>query len=267
MLLFGRNCPNCHTYYDATLIECPNCHKNNELYARGEIANEIVFLHPAAQLGLFLGGFAYAGMIICEFIAAFFCLSVKDEILTNSLIVFFAYLLMCGGLLSIPLLTRRKTFFKKFTRPLDYAYGAGYAGLILVSELVITLFITIFNPNPFVNGNQQDVIKYITNYPILMFFALCLLGPICEEMTYRVGLHSFFRRINRALAFIVTAFIFAFVHFRFNYDNITGELLALPSYLMAGIILAFAYEHRGPACSITAHILFNLTAYLTILMA
>ena len=267
MLLFGKNCPNCHTYHDATLNECPKCHKSNELRERGEISDNIVFLHPIAQVGLFLGGFAYVGMLICEIISPLFLTSSEKSLLTESLLLFFTYLLMFAGLMSIPLFTRRKDFFKKFTRPLDYAFGAGYAGLILVGELMVTLFISVFNQNAFSNGNQDDIIKYITNYPILMIFTLCLLGPICEEMTYRVGLYSFLRRINRALAFIVPAVIFAFIHFRFDFNNITGELLALPSYLIAGIILAFAYEHRGPACAMTAHILYNTTAFLTILMA
>ena len=267
MLFKDIKCPNCETYHDPTLQKCPECHNSNELYKLNRVPKRAVFLHPICQIAMFVIGFAYAGMLICEIISSIFLASSEKSLLTESLLLFFTYLLMFAGLMSIPLFTRRKDFFKKFTRPLDYAFGAGYAGLILVGELMVTLFISVFNQNAFSNGNQDDIIKYVTNYPILMIFTLCLLGPICEEMTYRVGLYSFLRRINRALAFIVPAFIFAFIHFRFDFNNITGELLALPSYLIAGIILAFAYEHRGPACAMTAHILYNTTAFLTILMA
>ena len=72
MLLFNKNCPNCDTYHDATLQECPNCHKSNELYANRDISTNIVFLHPLAQVGLFIGGFAYAGMLVCGIIWSLF---------------------------------------------------------------------------------------------------------------------------------------------------------------------------------------------------
>ena len=265
MLLFNKNCPNCDTYHDATLQECPNCHKSNELYANRDVSTNIVFLHPLAQVGLFIGGFAYAGMLVCGIIWSLFFGGVDNELLRKTLVVFFSYILMFGGLLTIPLVTRRETFLKKFTRPADYAFGAAYAGFVVLAGMVIGMIVSIFHGNE-TNSNQTAADTMINVYPLIAGFMLILFGPVCEEMTYRVGLYSFLRRINKYLAFAVTCVVFTLIHIDFDATDIVTELWSIPSYLVCGFILTLAYEHRGPACSITAHMLYNLTAFLAILM-
>lgn len=267
MLLFNKKCSNCQCYYDETLKECPDCHKSNELYASRDIPESIVFFHPFAQIGLFLCGFAYVGMLLCEVIFTVFFSGIANETLRDCLILFFTYLLMLGGLLAITLTAkaRRKDFLKSFTRPLDYAWGAAFTGFMLIASLVIGMIVSIFySGGP--NANQEDAIKYVTNYPILMFFVTVFFGPICEELTYRVGLYTFLRRINKILAICVTAIVFAFIHFHFGAKDIAGELWSIPTYLACGALLSIAYEYHGPACSITAHMAFNLIAFLAIVV-
>ena len=265
MFLFNKKCSNCQAYYDPTLNECPECHKTNELHTRRDIPDSVVFYHPYAQIGLFLCGFAYVGMLLIEIIISLFFSSMADSTLKTCLILFFTYLMMLGGLMAIILTGRRKEFFKKFTRPIDYAWGMAYVGFMLAAGLFIGMIVSVFY-NGEVNDNQKDAIEYITNYPILMFFTTVLFGPICEELTYRVGLYSFLRRINRVLAFIVASIAFALIHFRFNAVDIVGELWSIPSYLACGFLLCLAYEHRGPACAIMAHLVYNLIAYLVIIV-
>ena len=259
MFLKWKKCPNCDTYHDPTLEKCPECHKHNELYLNRELPTSVAFLDPIAQIGLFLAGFAYAGMLISEIIASSFLQSIADEILRKTLLITVAYLTMFFGLGAIVLLTRRKHFFKKYTRGLDYIYGAGYALSLVFASLILSSIISIFI-TPGDNTNQSEAIKIANNYPIIAFFILALLGPICEELTYRVGLYSFLRRINKWMALGVTALVFAFIHFSFDGDMV-NELISLPSYIVSGLILTYAYEHRGPACSMTAHILYNIFAF------
>ena len=71
MLLINKKCTNCQGYYDPTLKKCPHCYKSNELYLNRQISNNILFLHPLAQVGIFLAGFAFAGMLIAEIIFPF----------------------------------------------------------------------------------------------------------------------------------------------------------------------------------------------------
>ena len=264
MLLKNKKCSNCEGYYDPTLNECPACHKTNELYEQRRIPDSIMFFHPAAQIGLFLAGFAYIGMLISEIVVALFLKSLVDGLLEDVLIAFFTYLLMLGALLTICFTSRRQTFIKKFSRPFDYLFGLAYAAGIFLAGYIISLITGLFYNDP--NTNQSIAESMILNYPIFALILVIILGPVCEELTYRVGLYSFLRRINKVLAIVVTTIIFAFIHFDFTSENIIAELWSLPSYISCGLILAIAYEHRGPACSITAHIVYNAGAALLVVL-
>lgn len=265
MLLKSKNCSNCGRYYDPTLEQCPTCHKRDELYEQRGIPSSIVFFHPAAQIGLFVCGFAYIGMLISEIIAAFFLNFVPKGDYRDLLILVVAYLLMLLGLLLIALLTRRNSFLKKFERPFDYLFGLAFAVMVIVASSVVGSITQLFYQAQD-NANQSAAVTMSLNYPILSGIILCLIGPICEEMTYRVGLYSFFRRINIVLAMIVTTIIFAFIHFDFTAEDMINELWNLPSYIVAGLVLTIAYEVRGPACSMMAHILYNTFAFIMILL-
>ena len=265
MFLNNKICSNCQGYYDATLEQCPYCHKDNELYQREGVLNNVFFFHPIAQIGLFLSGFAYVGMLFSEILGSMFFGTVVDELLRKVLILAFTYLLMFGALLTIALTTRRTSFLKRYTRPLDYAFGAVYAVALVLAGFIIGTIVSHFYKGDN-NSNQAAAILISHNYPIIAGFILCLLGPICEEFTYRVGLYSFLRRINVFLAMCVTFTVFAFIHFDFTAKDIMSEVWSLPSYFASALILTLAYEHSGPACAMTAHIIYNTFAFITILV-
>jgi len=265
MLIYNKNCSNCQGYYDPTLEQCPFCHKDNELYQRRSVLNNVFFFHPLAQLGLFLCGFAYVGMLMTEVVGSLLFSFVNEELLKQILLLFFTYLMMFGGLMGIAMTTRRKSFLKRYTRPLDYAFGIGYAVALGLAGLVVGIIVSQFYKGGD-NTNQTTAILLSKNYPILSGIVLCLLGPICEEFTYRVGLYSLLRRINVFLAMGVTIVVFAFIHFDFTADDMISELWSLPSYFASAIILTIAYEHRGPACSMIAHIAYNTFAFIMILL-
>ena len=266
MLIKWKKCSNCDTYHDPTLEKCPKCHKHNELYLNREISNHVAFFHPIAQIGIFLAGFSYVGMLLAElFSGSIFQLFVQDELLWKTLTISLTYLLMFVGLAMIVISTRRDYFFKKYTRGIDYLYGLGYAVTLVLASSILGALILIFH-TPTDNVNQTTAIDIAKGYPILAFVIMGILGPICEELTYRVGLYSFLRRINKWLALAVTALVFAFIHFSFDGD-IIEELWSFPSYLLSGVILTLAYEHRGPACSMTAHLAYNIFAFTLMLVS
>ena len=303
MLIKWKKCPNCQGYHDPTLEKCPRCHKHNELYLDRKISNNIAFMHPAAQIGLFLAGFSFGGMFIAELIVALFLQGIADELLYKTMVISITYLLMFLGLSLIIIFTRRDYFFKKYKRAIDYIYGLGYAITIVLVSMIVASIINLFQPVT-ENANQEAAVAVTQNYPILAFFVLGIIGPICEELTYRVGLYSFLRRFNKYFAIAFSSIVFALIHFDltvsipltiillaflfldlpksaivtvivlaivgfnihavFNEASIT-ELIAFPSYLVSGVILTLAYEHRGPACSMTAHIAYNIFALVLML--
>ena len=266
MLFKDTKCPNCDAYYDPTLLECPSCHNSNELFKINRLPKRVPFLHPGAQAGLFMAGFAYCGMLFSQFVftlALYF--APWDEILKQVIVLTLTYLAMFAGLISIVLLTRRELFFKKFNSGVDYIYGVAYAVSIVAVGTILGSIISFFH-DAGNNVNQTTAETILTNYPILALFVLGILGPICEELTYRVGLYSLLRRINKYLAFAVTTIVFALIHFDFFASDMISELWSLPTYLALGFLLTLAYEHRGPACSIIAHSVYNLIACLLMLV-
>ena len=265
MLFITKKCPNCQGYYDSTLEQCPFCHKSNELYQRQSVLKNVFFFNPTAQVGLFLGGFAYAGMLFLEIFLSLFFVGSKNELLTEIIILTLTYSLMFCGLLAIALTTRRKSFLKRYTRPVDYAFGSAYTAALIATSIIIGVIVSNFYKGGD-NTNQATAVTLSHSYPILAGFILCVLGPICEEFTYRLGLYSLLRRVNVFLAMAVTVIVFALIHFDFAAKDMAGELWSLPSYLISGIILTIAYEHRGPACSMTAHIAYNTFAFIMILV-
>ena len=265
MLLKHKKCPNCGAYYDPTLEKCPGCHKHNELYLDRQINDKIAFMHPFAQIGLFLGGFAVAGMLLLELILSLlFASFIKDKTTLEYIVISCTYVLMAGGLAFIIVYTRRNHFFSKYKRKIDYIYGLAYAITLILAGSLVSAFISLFHEVTD-NINQSTALLFTKSYPLLAFIILGIIGPICEELTYRVGLYSFLRRINKYLALGVTTVVFAFIHFDFSATDMVNELLSLPSYIVAGIILTLAYEHRGPACSMTAHVCYNIFAVLVML--
>ena len=269
MLLNNKKCPNCETYYDPTLKKCPHCYKSNELYLDGQINDKIMYFSVESQIGLFLVGFAFGGMLLVELLFSYIIsLFDIDLALKKTILLATTYVTMLLGLMAIAFFTRRKEFLSKYKRGLDYIYGVFYAMTIVFASMMLSSLINIFY-TPVDNNNQSAALEVVQNYPIIAFFIISLLGPICEEMTYRVGLFSFFRRINKYVAFIITIIVFALIHFDFDAigtSNIVNELWALPSYIVSGFILTLAYEHRGPVCSMTAHILYNTFAFIMMLI-
>ena len=109
------------------------------------------------------------------------------------------------------------------------------------------------------NINESSLQTMRQVYPVASFMIFGLIGPICEEFTYRVGLFSFFKRINKWVAYVVTVVIFAFIHFNFSTDPnvLLNEVLNLPFYMFAAFAFSFTYDKFGLAGSLTAHVANN----------
>ena len=107
------------------------------------------------------------------------------------------------------------------------------------------------------NVNESAVVNLQSLYPVLSLIVFGFVAPICEELTYRVGLFSLLKRKSRVLAYVVTILVFAFIHSNFTITNFVNELLNLPYYAFAAFAFSFVYEHYGFAGSVIPHILNN----------
>ena len=164
----------------------------------------------------------------------------------------------------ILLFPRLKVILKKFlnwkTDLLGLAFAVGIIFATVMYNLIISQFIEME-----VNANEVAAENMILTYPILSIVVLGILGPICEEITYRYGLFSLINKKSKVLAYIFTPLIFALIHFDFT-GNLLVELINLPTYIIAGIGLTFAYDKFGFNTAVIAHVTNNLYAIIATLL-
>ena len=109
--------------------------------------------------------------------------------------------------------------------------------------------------------NESVLREIIKAFPALSVFVFGIVGPFCEELTYRVGLFGCFKKY-KWLAYLTSIIVFALMHFGFTSPNIIDELVNLPIYLFSGAAFAFAYDKFGLAGSLSAHVTNNLYAII-----
>lgn len=166
-----------------------------------------------------------------------------------------------------------------------YAAGAvTFAALMVVSVAWGSLSQMIANANHLnidVNRNQSTLNSMIPTYPILCLILFGIIGPICEELTYRAGLFSFLKRLSPWVAFVGVPLIFGFIHFDWDgvlfgassFDSMNeyraycaNECLNIVDYVLAGLVLSLSYHFFGLGASTFAHVLNNLYAVIASLM-
>lgn len=174
---------------------------------------------------------------------------------------FLSYLVLFPilGALLIPNATEICKSFRHF-KPF-IASLVGVAGImifnIVYNNIIYNLGLSINN-----NSNETTVVNIVSQYPVFSVIVFGLIGPITEELTYRVGLFSFFSRINKILAYVITIIVFAFIHYNFSSSDFINELLNLPLYAFAAFVFSFLYDRYGLAGSVYAHVINNLMSIL-----
>ena len=162
------------------------------------------------------------------------------------------------------LFPRLKVLAKKFLNwkgdLLGIAFGIGIILITIGYNLIISQFI-----DPGTNANEVAAESMIVVYPVLSIIVLGILGPVCEEITYRYSLFSMLDKKSKVLAYILTPLVFAIIHFDFTGD-LKIELLNLPTYIIAGLSLSFVYDKFGFNTAVIAHITNNLYAIVVTLL-
>ena len=133
---------------------------------------------------------------------------------------------------------------------------------------------SLLTSNTSVNTNETGINTITTAFPILSLIVFGILGPLCEEVTYRVGLFSSIsQKLKPLWAYLITILIFGLIHFDFtalfsgNVDALIIELSNLPTYLVSGLLLCYFYTKEGFGVSSIAHIFNNLLSLLLTLIS
>jgi membrane protease YdiL (CAAX protease family) len=180
---------------------------------------------------------------------------------------FFTYFLIFSSLLAL-LRHHYIDIFTSFLSIEKFVKGFSYAFMVILINVLISLLYETFNLQPADNNNQSLITSLVLEAPILSFITFVFLGPIVEEFTYRLGLFSLLAEKNKYLAYVVTMFIFGFIHFDFSSLGTAGwmnELLNMPFYITAGLMFCFIYEKEDFAVVTYAHVFNNLISISSIL--
>lgn len=217
------------------------------------------------KLIMFLVGFSYCGLFLISILVSIIAVNfTNNESLLNIIVQSGSYLTLFVVLFVI-CLKSKKYYINEFKDVTKWMEGASYAVIIIAAEIAVSLVMNTIFPDAAVNGNQNAVEDLITNYPVLMFICTVIIGPMCEELTYRVGLYGLIKEKNETLAFIISGFVFAFVHVSFTDTTVIAELVAFPTYLVIGYLFTYAYKKHGLPCSYVAHALLNLLSFVAVL--
>lgn len=165
-----------------------------------------------------------------------------------------------------------KKLFYKFKDLNVYIKGIIFGFILLFAQTVYGVFSTIAFGEVESNVNQQSIILLVKSSPIPLFIMTVILAPIFEEIVYRYALFGALHKKNRWFAYIVCFTIFGLIHFDFScfnnndFEAIKVELVNLPSYILSGGILCYAYEKEDSIISsMIAHATNNLVAFLQII--
>lgn len=148
-------------------------------------------------------------------------------------------------------------YLKSFKKWQPYVAGLIGFAIIIAFSVIYNSILSMAGIKTTDNANETAVNSVVGSFPLSSLLILAFIGPICEELTYRVGLFTFLRRINGILAYVVTIAIFALIHFDFQSETIVNELLNLPFYAFTAFVFSFLYERFGLAGSLTAHVVNN----------
>jgi membrane protease YdiL (CAAX protease family) len=135
---------------------------------------------------------------------------------------------------------------------------------IIFDNMIKPMVIQIFGLANFSSSNTTSFIENIQNggkaYAIFMIFGAIILGPIIEELLYRVCFFTVLRKKSYILAHFATALIFGLQHVftAIIYEGHPQEILIIGGYMSFSLVLTIMYEKtRTPVPGILAHMLLN----------
>lgn len=162
----------------------------------------------------------------------------------------------------------KNKFIRQFKVGKNYYLGIIFGVCLIGLNFLLSLFST-YVLKATDNDNQQGLILMVQSYPFLSVLILGFIGPICEELTYRVGLFNVISKKKRWVGYVVGMLIFGLIHFDFTAGSpeaYLNELKNIPTYIIAGAYLCYSYEKSSYIGSSIAHIMNNLFSVISILI-
>ena len=254
-------CPDCGKVYDIMLSRCPDCHRPND----ERPMTRMTYLPIPHQISLFLIGLIGINVLAVIYTLIFAVPTGEDSVYRMLVVNSMTYI----TLFVIDIIVVMK-YYADFGKPFlkGRTYLAGLIGFAAVygASMIVALITTVAFPDAGTGENQSVAVQMVLKNPVVCVFVLGLIGPLVEELGYRVGLFSLCKRWNTVFAYIATIIVFTIIHIDFFSGNIYNELVALPSYLLAAGIFTTLYHLEGFGAVFIAHALNNLLSVITIII-
>ncbi len=284
-------CEECGKRYDPTSPECPNCKRESPLEEKalfehdvhvGWIKNLLLFLVGFAgfQILGYILSFILQTSYLTKFVAGNPGASMEER--QNALLDYAKtpdYMMIVNGvaygIVAGVLMVILWKGIKEYARGWKgwKPYLAGLVGFfaLIVTSISWSFIVNIIRPATGSNANQSTIVTLAITFPVISTIIFGVIGPVCEEFTYRIGLFSLSKRVSRIIAYIVTPLVFGLIHFGWGGLSVGGdalitELLNIPDYILAGLILSFLYDRFGIGASTIAHVLNNLFSFFQIFL-
>jgi membrane protease YdiL (CAAX protease family) len=279
--LFNKTtCPTCGKAYDPAEGHCPSCGAENKLPERGRSWDVTIPMGLGEEIALFITG--SAGLVLISTIlqlviqslakSAYSAEGITGEALINAMNAFVktaayvsyvnigAYIILFVALLFVlgRNIYRLNSLFKKGSTYLGFVIGIG----MMIITTILSMLLKVSS-----NANQSAVEGVESYAPLASLIVLGIIGPFCEEITYRVGLYNTLKRFNWIFALFVTSFIFASIHFDWSNAASLNEWKNFPIYFSMGLILTYTYEKYGFGASFLAHFTNNFVGVLLTIIA
>ncbi len=273
---FGKKtCTWCGKEYDSQEEICPFCEHGKEKINPKRFGKRYLVTPIWKQALLFLIG-CIGFQIIAVLVSLFIQLSNASLYPTYDQMTEFLSTAKISGIINITsylllfailCLTLWKDNLKIFKSFIDWKVFVGavigcaaiYAFNMFYNTVLYICGLDIAN-----NDNQSGLEKIIEIYPLLSIIVFGVIGPFCEEVTYRVGLYTLGRRLNKYASYVITIIVFTLIHFDYLSTNIANELLNIPFYAFAAFTFTFLYEKLGFGASFVSHSINNLISVISV---
>ena len=271
--IFKRTfCKKCNFAFDSHLESCPKCNEKNDEFIQNRCRNPLFFLDMLRCIAILFTWLIlmYLVPLIVSLIVKEVnpdLLNVSDFSLGLNLGVYIVGFIVFGWILW----NYKKIIFKDFCKIRNIVVGLIVGVLLIGLSQLVSFLIYDIGGLP-TNSNQIVVENTVKNSAVLSIFVIVLLGPIFEELVFRVGLMGlgmkFSEKYGKVFAYIISILIFIIIHLNFIGENInfTAEFAAIPSYFIGAGLLCLAYDMGGLSSSIIAHIMNNLLGYILVMV-
>lgn len=147
-----------------------------------------------------------------------------------------------------------------FKRKIIYTTIAGV--IIILTQAILTSIIVInFD---LMSSNQSSIEKTASSLYYSIMLRAVLFGPIVEEIVFRGVIFRFLREKTYLLSYLISSFLFAFLHFykAVLFEGDILQLLLVIPFMIVGIGLNNIYEKTDNIMyPILFHIILNSIAF------